>query len=184
MTMRPIVLAAFAPAFAACAHGPPAARYQPTNDGWTHLCEPNRFVVDLPGAPEEGRKTLEGADGPLVAATWEAIQGRRVYDVEYVEYDDVERSPAEIVGIMRENTVKQGRVVDDRPQSGDGWASDDLLIETNGAEGPRSMQVRIVMSRQQLWLLITAAPSFEEDQASATRFLQSLRYRDAATECD
>lgn len=180
--MRPLgLLFASACLFVACANGPPAARYAPMQDGWTHVCEPNRFVVDFPAPPTEGRETLQGADGPLVAVTWNVIHGQRSYLLEYAEYDDVTRPPAEIVAIMRENVAKHARVLDDRRQSGEGWASDDLLLEDRSHH---MVQVRIVMSRQQLWNLITASRSFEDDQASATRFLQSIGYRDAARDCD
>ena len=167
----------------ACSHGPPAASYAPLPDGWTHLCESRRFVVDFPGQPEEGRRALQGANGPLEAATWSLTSGRRAYLVEYVEYDDVVAPPEEIVARMRADAVRQGRVIDDRPRSGPGWASDDLLVELPMGDKTYATQVRIVLSRQQLFLLITAAPTMEDDQAWATRFLTSLRYHDAALDC-
>ena len=173
-----------------CANGPPGASYAPLPDGWTHVCEPKRFVVDFPAPPEEGRQTLNGGNGPLVAATWNAVHGRRAYGVEYAEYDDVTKPPVAIVAEMRARAVGPGRVIDDRPRDGDGWASDDLLIEipagTNASPaGTKTFatQVRIVLSRQQLFVLVTAAPTLDDDQADAGRFLQSLRYRDAALDC-
>jgi hypothetical protein len=171
----------------ACSHGPPAASYAPLPDGWTHLCEPKRFVVDFPATPQEGRRELEGANGPLVATTWDAAIGARAYLVEYMEFDDVSKPPDEIIDEMREHAVGRGHVIDDRPRRGEGWAADDLIVELRSTHQPTGvvvMQIRIVLSRQQAFLMITAAPSLEADRASATRFLTSLRYRDAALDCD
>src|SRR5207248_8138058 len=143
-------------------------------------------VVDFPAPPQEGRQTLEGANGPLEAATWTAMLGRRAYLVEYMEYDDVTMPPEQIVASMRADTIKTGRVLDDRPRSGEGWASDDLLVDIPAGPNAKppgtksyATQVRIVLSRQQAFLLITAAPTLDDDQAAATRFLTSLRHRDA-----
>jgi hypothetical protein len=157
-------------------------------DALVHLCESRRFVVDFPVQPSEGRQTLEGANGPLEAATWSATSRRRAFLVEYVEYDDVTAPPAQIVERMRAEAIHQGNVLDDRPRSGEGWASDDLVVEIPASSpGPVksfATQVRIVLSRQQLFILITAAPTIDDQQADAARFLTSLRYHDAALECD
>jgi hypothetical protein len=180
-------LAGCAMALAACGHGPPVASYAPTSDGWTHLCEPKRFVVDFPATPQEGRRELEGANGPLVATTWDAAVGARAYLVEYMEFDDVTSPPEAIIGDMRDHAIGHGRVIDDRPRTGEGWAADDLIVELHPANKQPEvivMQIRVVLSRQQAFILITAAPTIETDQAAATRFLTSLRYRDAALDCE
>ena len=130
---------------------------------------------------------LDGANGQLEAVTWDAAAGSRAYLFEYMEFDDVTKPPDEIIGEMREHAVGRGRVIDDRPRTGEGWAADDLIVELHPIDKPSDvgvMQIRIVLSRQQAFLMITAAPHVEDDQAAATRYLTSLRYRDDALDCE
>jgi len=164
--------------------------YAPLSDGWTHVCEPARFVVDFPSPPEERHEIRDGETGALALATWKSVSGKRTYFLEYSEFDDVSKSPEEVVAAMRADATKGAHVLEDRPRSGEGWAMEDLLFEIPpGTSGPGQTmtffaQERIVLSRRQIWMMLTIATTIDDDQAGAQRFLRSLSYDVEARRCN